>query len=65
MSNFGDRLRKLREINGLTLKDLSKIINIPAVMLRDWENGERVLTVSKIIKLAQYFKVSTDYLLGL
>jgi len=35
------------------------------VMLRDWEDGQMVLTVAKLIRLAMYFNVSVDYLIGL
>jgi len=65
MKEFGNRLKNLREINGLTLKDLSTKVNIPRVMLRDWEDGQMVLTVAKLIRLAMYFNVSVDYLIGL
>lgn len=65
MQDFGLRLKNLREEKGLTLQELGKIIGCHNLMLRDWENGERVLTVGIIIKLSQYFGVSTDYLLGL
>ena len=65
MQNFGLRLKKLREAKGLTLEELRNIVNCHYFMLRDWENSERVLTVGLIIRLAKYFGVTTDYLLGL
>jgi len=34
-------------------------------MLRDWEDGQRVLMVAKLIRLAKYFDVTVDYLMGL
>ncbi|MBQ7798388.1 MAG: helix-turn-helix transcriptional regulator [Clostridia bacterium] len=49
----------------MTLEELGNIVNCHYFMLRDWENSERVLTVGLIIRLAKYFGVTTDYLLGL
>jgi len=65
MQNFGLRLKKLREAKGLELEDLAKIINTSACPLKYWEEGERNLKISQLIKLAKYFGVTTDYLLGL
>ena len=65
MENFGIRLKRLREDRGLSLEELGKIADCNYLMLRDWENGKMVLTVGKLIKLAQYFEVSVDYLVGL
>ena len=65
MKSFGLRLKNLREAKGLTLKELGNIVNCHYFMLRDWENSARVLKVGIIIKLAKFFGVTTDYLLGL
>lgn len=65
MKNFGFRLKRLREKGGLTIDQLAVIGICNACMVRDWENNSRVLTVGSIIRLAKYFGVSTDYLLGL
>ena len=65
MKNFGIRLKRLREKRGLSIEALGKIANCHYCMVRDWENGKRTLTVSKLINLAQYFGVSIDYLVGL
>ena len=65
MNTFGKRLKNLREGRGITLEELGKSICCHFFMLRDWENGERVLTVGAIIKLSKFFGVTTDYLLGL
>ena len=65
MENFGIRLKRLREDRGLSLEELGKMVECNYLMLRDWENGKMVLTVGKLIKLAKYFEVSVDYLVGL
>lgn len=65
MKNFGLRLKKLREKRVIILEELGKILGCHHFMLRDWENNRRALTIGILIKLAQYFGVSIDYLVGL
>ena len=65
MNDFGLRLKRLREQHGVTLEELGEIIGCHYFMLRDWEKGDRCLKISQLIKLAKYFGVTTDYLLGL
>ena len=65
MENFGIILKNLREKRGLTLEQLAKDICIDKFALSLWEKDKKVLSLSKLIKLAKYFEVSMDYLLGL
>ncbi|MBQ8522050.1 MAG: helix-turn-helix transcriptional regulator [Clostridia bacterium] len=65
MENFGNRLTKLRKDKGLSLEDLAKDLNFHKITLNMWENSKKVLSISKLIKIAKYFNVSVDYLLGL
>ena len=65
MKNYGQRLKTLRKQKEVSLQALSKEINANVLMIKDWENGKRVLTVVHLIRLAQYFDVSIDYLVGL
>ena len=65
VNNFGIRLKILREKRGLCVEKLAKKVDIDKCALGMWEKGKRVLSISKLIKLAQYFGVSIDYLVGL
>lgn len=65
MKNFGLRLKELREKKGVSIQTISKEIKANILMIRDWEDGKMVLTVVHLIRLAQYFGVSIDYLVGL
>lgn len=65
MKNFGIRLKRLREKKGVSIQTISKEIKANILMIRDWEDGKMVLTVVHLIRLAQYFGVSIDYLVGL
>ena len=59
------RIRDMREDNDLTQKDISKILNVAQRTYSGYENGTRNIPIQLIIKLAAYYKVSVDYLLGL
>lgn len=60
----GERIRRLREERGLTQLDLANILNISNVMLSRYENNKRYPDYKTLNRLADYFDVSTDYLLG-
>lgn len=65
MENFGLRLKKLREKRGITLEELGNYMEIDVFALTMWEKNKKVLTLGRLIKLAKYFNVSIDYLVGL
>lgn len=59
-----NRLKKLRKANGLTLRELGEEIGISFSSLGNIENERRGLSIKRAIKLADYFDVSVDYLIG-
>ncbi|WP_017728293.1 helix-turn-helix domain-containing protein [Halalkalibacterium ligniniphilum] len=61
---FPERLRKLRKKHGLTMKALGKSINVAESTISGYENGNRKPDMDTLQQLADYFAVSTDYLLG-
>ena len=63
--NIGQRIKKLREDEHLSQLELAKIINVCNTTVSQYENGSRTPSDDIKIKLANYFNVSTDYLLGL
>lgn len=65
MKNFGIRLKRLRLEKGLTIEQLAKETGLGNYALSLWERNKRAITIGKLIKLAQYFNVTTDYLVGL
>lgn len=65
MKNFGIRLKALREDKGLSVEDVANALNISEIALIYWEKSAKCITISQLIKLAKYFSVTTDYLLGL
>ncbi len=61
---FALRLKKLREEKNLSLQSLGKELGISGVALGRYEREARVPTIETLILIADYFKVSADYLLG-
>lgn len=63
--SFGTRLRELREDHDLTQKEIAAVISVSPRMVSFYESGEHFPRDESILfKLADYFHVSTDYLLG-
>ncbi|GBF33572.1 HTH-type transcriptional regulator xre [Desulfocucumis palustris] len=62
--NFGKRLRELREEKGLRQEDIGKYLHIGKSAVSQWENGIRMPDSYTINKLADYFNVTVDYLIG-
>ncbi len=63
--SFGQTLIKLREEKHISRKDLASEFDIPYTTLRNYENDTREPGHRFLIQVAKYFKVSTDYLLGI
>ena len=61
---FGDRLRALRERKELTQSELGKIISASKQTISNYENGVSSPDHDALGQLADFFGVSTDYLLG-
>lgn len=59
-----NRLKYLREENGKTQSEVAKYLGITAPSYTMIENEQRRLTAKTLEKLAEYFNVSTDYILG-
>lgn len=60
----GEKIRYLRTKNNITSKQLSKILDISESSISLYENGKRTPNIELIIRIADFFKVSTDFLLG-
>lgn len=61
---FGERLRSLREKKRITQKELAKLFKIAESTVSMYERGEREPNFEIVNKLANFFGVSIDYLLG-
>ena len=59
-----ERLAQLREVKGVRKKDVALILNIDQTTYGKYELGKRQPSLESLYKLAEYFNVTTDYLLG-
>lgn len=59
------RLRDIREDSDTTQKALAEYLHIRQSTYSQYENGQRQLPLTLLIRLALYFDTSTDYILGL
>ena len=62
---FACRLRDLRNERGLSIEELSKILGFGSASISRWENGKQDITGDNLIVLANFFKVTAGYLLGI
>ena len=59
------RLKDIREDKNFTQNDIAKILNMKQQQYSRYENGINEIPFEHIIKLAQFYNVSIDYLAGL
>lgn len=62
--SFGAKLKELRIKNRMTQEELGKFLNVTKVSISGYENDTRSPDKESLVKLAELFNVSTDYLLG-
>ena len=61
----GDILKSLRQEKKIGQNELAKQLELSNASISYWENGKQEPSASALFKLAQFFDVSVDYILGL
>lgn len=61
---FDDRLMEARRKKGLTVRQAAAMLRLPYTTYNNYEKGNREPTGGMICKLAEFYGVTTDYLLG-
>lgn len=64
MADFADRIKELRLSKNKTLRALAEDLYISYSTIAGWEGRRNTAPQDMLLKLAEYFNVSTDYLLG-
>lgn len=59
-----DRIRQLREANGLSQAELARRMDVTRSSVNAWESGLSAPTTQYVVALTKIFHVSADYLLG-
>lgn len=62
---FGERINILRNAYRLSQKELAAALHVSKQTVSNWENDNIAPSVEMLLKIANFFNVSTDYLLGL
>ncbi|MDE7339516.1 MAG: helix-turn-helix domain-containing protein [Lachnospiraceae bacterium] len=62
---LNENIRQLRLARNLSQVDLAKALGVTKQSISNWENNNIQPSIDMLIRLSQFFSVSTDYLLGL
>ena len=62
---YFQRLRDLREDRDLRQKDVAEFLGISQTVYSRYERGFQTIPVEHLLKLADFYKTTTDYILGL
>ena len=63
--DIGKIIKELRQKRGITQEEFSEVLQVSVQTVSRWENGVNAPDLSMLPQLAIYFRVTTDYLLGL
>lgn len=64
MIKLYERIRNFREDRDLTQKQVAEMLGMPQTGYSKYETGENDIPTQILIKLADYYNTTTDYLLG-
>lgn len=62
---INERLKEIREDADAKQADVAKAIEVTRRQYIRYEKGEQEMTISRLVKLCNYYGVSADYILGL
>lgn len=62
---LGKRLRFIRKKNGLSQRELGKMLHVSKASVSGYEKGKRQPSIDVFISILELFRVSADYMLGL
>ena len=64
-SVFAENLKYLRNEKNIEQNELARLLNLSNSSISYWENCKQEPTISALYKLAQFFEISIDFLVGL
>ena len=64
MLSLNENIKKLRLSRGLSQVEFAKILCVTKQCVSNWENDNVIPSIEMLCKIADFFCVSTDYLLG-
>lgn len=63
MEKFGEKLRTLRNRQGLSLRELGKRLDVSHTFVAQIEKGKKTPNVEMVLKISRIFNISTDVLI--
>jgi transcriptional regulator with XRE-family HTH domain len=64
MTTFGKKLRECRENQGLSQRDLAKLLNTSYSVIGKYERGEMQPSIEAVTKIAKFINTTVGYLVG-
>ena len=61
---LNENIKRLRIAHGLNQVEFAKCVGVSKQCISNWENDNVLPSIEMLVKLADFFHVSTDYLLG-
>ena len=65
IKGLGERIKKLRISRKLSQRELAELLGVSVTLISNYENSERTPSAENIIALANIFRCSSEYLLGI
>jgi len=59
-----ENIRNLRQKHGINQVEFAREMNVSKQCVSNWENDNVLPSIEMLVKIADFFKVSTDFLLG-
>lgn len=59
------RIKFLRDLKGLTQKEVAEALNVSQSSINSWENGYINVSIKQLMHIAYFYQVPVDYILGL
>lgn len=61
---FAERFKALRTDGGYTQQEIANLFNVTRACICYWESGKRVPDYINLVEICKFFRVSSDYMLG-
>jgi len=62
---LNEKIKDLRNSLGISQVELAKELKVTKQSVSNWENNNIMPSIEMLVRLSEYFSVSSDYLLGL
>ena len=64
MLPLNENIKKLRIARGLNQVEFARVMGVSKQCVSNWENDNVMPSIEMLIKIADFFNVTTDYILG-